>query len=65
MTDLEKLENLLTEFGVGFTKEHCTNTTTELICSEGEEKIKGYVGFYTLFRFNSEDGSFISMGAWE
>ncbi len=59
MTDKEKLEGLLTEFGIEFEK-----VNGEILCREGCAKITGYCMFFTLFDFN-EDGSFKEMGAWE
>lgn len=59
MTDKEKLESLLAEFGVGFEQEN-----NEIICREGRTMVAGYCMFFTLFDFN-EDGSFKEMGAWE
>jgi hypothetical protein len=60
MTDKEKLVKLLREFGVGF-DDSCK---TEIVCEQGEEKVEGYCGFHTAFKFH-EDGSFEHMGAWE
>lgn len=58
-TDKEKLEALLTEFGVEFTKEG-----DDIICYEGNSGVRGYRGFFTGFAFTSE-GKFIYMGAFE
>lgn len=61
MTDKEKLEKLLTEFGVGW-----RNKPDGIKCggSNTYDKIDDYSGFYTLFEFDAE-GNFTSMGAWE
>lgn len=68
MTDKEKLTNLLTEFGVGFSEEFTINNHgTEIYCIEcmsDNAKITGYNNFYTSFVFD-KDGKFIEMGAWE
>lgn len=61
MTDLEKLKALLTEFGVGFEEDKENHLVR---CDEGAEKVLGYAGFMTIFRFTAE-GLFIDMGAWE
>lgn len=58
-TDREKLEALLTEFGVDFITEG-----DNIICEEGRSGVSGYTGFYTGFAFTSE-GKFINMGAFE
>lgn len=52
MTDKEKLEALLTEFGVPF------NDTEESVTIE-----QGYVGFYTQFDFD-DNGKFQHVGAY-
>lgn len=62
MTDLEKLVNLLTEFGVGYEKKD-----SQIICMQSwddSNKIEGYSGFYTVFNFDSA-GKFLNMGAYE
>ena len=53
MTDKEKLEALLTEFGVMF------NGTEESVTIE-----QGYPGFYTQFDFD-DNGKFEHVGAYE
>jgi len=68
MTDKEKLEKLLTEFGVKFSigqQEgwHDTITVIENLYDRNS-KVGGYCGFYTTFVFD-KTGKFISMGAWE
>lgn len=69
MTDKEKLEQLLTEFGVGFKNHDPANPEWPtgpncISCFGSDARIDGYGGFYTLFEFD-EQGKFIKMGAWE
>lgn len=66
MTDLEKLESLLKDWGVGFkrTKEENVSNEDVIRCSEGSAKIDGYADFFTEFFFD-KDGKFLRMGAWE
>ena len=64
MTDQEKLKKLLIEFGVEFTEDGGGDEWW-IDCEEGDRKVGGYNCFYTRFTFKKEDGSFISMGAWE
>ena len=59
-SDKEKLIELLTSFGVEFSE--TDNGKIEMIA--GDEKIVGYMGFYTSFDF-CEDGEFEKVGAWE
>jgi hypothetical protein len=63
MTDLEKLKELLTSFGVGFTIIE-TDDYTVLQCKEGANKISGYSYFFTNFHFG-KFGQFVNMGAYE
>ncbi len=62
-TDKEKLEELLTEFGVGFNQEPSKHRFV-ISCEAGNNKIGGYCGFYTDFEFDL-NGKFVSMGAYE
>lgn len=59
MTDIDKLANLLDEFGVEYER-----AEDEIKCEEGGKKISGYTFFYTVFKFDSV-GKFIEMGAYE
>lgn len=58
-TDKEKLIQLLEYFGVGF---ECEDNDIKL--EEGNNKIRGYPLFYTLFSFD-EKGKFLEVGAYE
>lgn len=60
MSDKEKLQTLFEEFGVGF---KCVDTN-RVELEEGEPKIGGYSGFYTVFNFD-KDGNFIGVRLWE
>lgn len=70
MTDLERLKELLTAFGVGFTEELDMSKVPEypggsrIVCSRDDANVRGYYGFYTEFVFDAA-GKFVSMGAWE
>ena len=58
-TDKDKVKELLTNLDVGF------NEFDKLIELEvGNKKVKGYVGFYTWFEFDT-DGKFVKMGIGE
>lgn len=59
MTDKEKIISLFKEFGVGMDIDEKSITLTE-----GASKVTGYNGFVTIFEF-SEEGMFVSVGAWE
>ena len=59
MTDKEKVIQFLTELGVGFVDDE-----GDIRCAEGMSKVAGYSTFYTQFSFD-DDGSFISIGAYE
>ena len=61
VTDKEKLEKLLTEFGVEYQNRNDINV---IKCEQGYKKVGGYIDFYTSFEFNI-DGSFKEIGAWE
>lgn len=69
-SDLERLGDLLTEFGVGYRVEKgsggdsFSNYDIRIICEEGGKKVGGYSGFLCDFRFDA-DGKFIGMGVWE
>ncbi len=63
MSDYEKLKELLTSFGVGFTEK--THEDRLLInCAYGSAKVTGYIDFLTSFEFD-QSGKFIEVGAWE
>jgi len=76
MSDLEKLEALLAEWGVPYKTEagkftlasgeqrEGTSLTTGGWDDKYSPKVDGYIGFYTRFLF-SADGEFVVMGAWE
>ncbi len=64
MSDIEKLMELFTEFGIEFTTGVTHEGYDRILCSEGKAKIDGYNGFYTTFEFD-ENGKFKEMGAWE
>lgn len=55
MTNKEKFTALLKEFGVGF-----YDNGGVVMCSEGTDKVAGYSGFYTNFKFDA-DGKFVKM----
>ena len=72
MTDYERLKQLLTNFGVGFTEgkyedqNNFLNNYSYIRCeNDGSAKIAGYSGFGTDFEFDSNTGKFFQMGAWE
>lgn len=70
LTDLEKLKQLLEQFGVGYTEERIEKyrddgkPRTFIKCECGDKKVEGYGGFVTLFEFDA-DGEFLVMGAYE
>lgn len=72
MSDLDKLIAVLVDFGVGFeqtfepARPHIgRGSSITITCEDGMAKVNsGYGGFGTSFHF-TEDGKFISMGAWE
>lgn len=73
MTDLNRLKELFDEWGVVYALySWCVKNEKgfdeKMIClrvDEGScEKIKGYYGFYTEFKFDN-DGKFTEMGAYE
>ena len=65
MSDLEKLRELLTSFGVLWTEEGRWNGIMLRIDNNGAcKKVCGYDGFGTFFVFEY-DGKFREMGAWE
>lgn len=62
-SDLAKLQDLLTEFGVEYkVQTHTTEIT--LSCMQGGTKVIGYYGFQADFYFDLE-GKFRNMGVWE
>ena len=60
MKDIDKLKNLLTEFGVGFTVEKGNDEAEYIKCTEGDNKIDGYACFYAVFDFD-RNGNFIEI----
>ncbi len=67
MTDLEKVEALFTELGIGFTTDIGMENGKPckiLTLASGTAKIVGYVEFFADFTF-AEDGKFIEVGVWE
>lgn len=77
MSDLNSLKNLLKNFGVPFFVQHDVDSSFSLFVGddtdehgaygnsgEDHDKVKGYPGFYTKFKFD-EDGAFVYVGAWE
>lgn len=69
MTDVEKLIELLSSFGVEFSRDNeaksdavVDSDVVTLYC--GSEKVGGYCGFFTEFEFD-ENGTFVTVGAWE
>lgn len=70
MTDLEKLKELLTGFGVEFEELKGKQLYRKpkgyvyIRCHEGNEKVSGYCMFFTNFEFDDQ-GNFVEMGAWE
>lgn len=62
-TDLERLKELLNDFGVEFS--YFEDETKILIsCRQGDIKVGGYSSFFTEFDFD-KNGKFIEMGAYE
>jgi hypothetical protein len=55
MTDIDKLANLLTEFGIGIIRED-----NLIMCEQGQTKVDGYSGFFAVFNFD-DNGKFINM----
>jgi len=65
MDDLQKLKTLLDDFGIEYAEQGVDSTGGHCItCSEGDEGVKGYHCFYTIFDFDS-GGNFIEMGVYE
>lgn len=66
-TDLAKLTQLLTAFGVGFNASAQSDSNMEgttISCNAGAEKVEGNGGFTAEFYFDSA-GKFKNMGIWE
>jgi len=63
MTDKEKFKRLLQEFGIGFTESLITEGFI-IVCRVDNDKVVGYGGFFTEFRFDSR-GKFIEIGIFE
>ena len=61
--DLIKLKELLDSFGVEYDADNDSGGHY-VQCGPGGEKVDGYLGFYTFFRFDGE-GKFIEMGVDE
>ena len=64
LTDKEKLEELLKEFGVEFSITPHNTGEWAVECRKGDTKVDGYSGFFTRFTFTA-DGKFKDIGAWE
>lgn len=70
MADIDKLESLLTSFGVPHKLvdfpdyEYSVKVGGYTHQSDPRNTVTGYRGFYTMFNFD-EGGKFICMGAWE
>ena len=67
MTDLEKLQSLLTEFGVEFNLLTAPGNeiSASIDCQANvHTKVVGYAGFSVDFNFD-KDGKFIEIGVWE
>ena len=66
--DIDKLKNLLIEFGLPYKKEKlddgCTYLTLKVDYCPPDCKIDGYNGFYSSFSFNNE-GNFIKVNIGE
>lgn len=63
MNDLERFENLISDFGIGYRKtEEESKILIEL--KEGAEKVGGYNEFVTYFFFDL-DGKFIEVKLYE
>ena len=72
MSDIEKLNELLTAWGVQ--SSYSAHAGVQQVCVGAEHagdyyndkspQVNGYPGFYTCFNFDI-DGKFQSMGAWE
>lgn len=63
MTQLDRLLQLLNDFGVGYDKTH-VGSEILIACNEGRPRVEGYCRFYTVFVFSAE-GEFDHMGAYE
>jgi hypothetical protein len=63
MTDLHRLQELLNDFGVEYTRTEAEGRI-EIACEEGRAGVLGYCHFFTVFQF-SEAGRFEHMGAYE
>jgi len=61
MKDVDKLKRLLHGFNVGYKYSEKDNT---IILEDGEKNIDGYIGFYTIFKFDRH-GKFVGVGAYE
>jgi len=68
MTDLERLMDLLHDWGVPFERhprrEGGTSLAVENPSPDKHPKVTGYVGFVTEFEFDEHE-TFVKMGAWE
>ncbi len=60
MSDKDKLKKMFDLFGIGY-KELGDG---DIRCEYGDNKITGYICFYTIFSFD-DNGTFIEMGAYE
>lgn len=72
MTNLERFKGLFIDMGIGFTEAGfpmiggvCKDPQQiHLTLAPGLDKVEGYPGFETVFRFTL-DGGFIDVGVWE
>lgn len=64
-THKQKVIDLLTELGIGFTVDHPEyNPSTNILVKSSNNGVDGYCMFYNLFEFD-EDGKFKVLGIWE
>lgn len=65
-TDKEKVIGLLTELGIGFTKDvdYFDSSISNVVIDSDSASAEGYAGFYTVFEFD-DDGKFQVIGIWE
>lgn len=64
MTDFEKWEQFLDDFGIGYNVETRDGQPVLIVMEQGLSNVSGYNGFFTDVSF-TPDGKFLSIGAWE
>jgi hypothetical protein len=72
VTDSERLEQLLYDFGISFKKEpnYCLRTDDPVggwyitVTAKESTRVDGYYGFFADFTFDA-DGKFTGAGVWE